>query len=747
MAGNRQRYEQAMAEANNAAWEQNWQVAVAQYTQAIREFPDDVDAHMNLGLGLLELGRPEGALKVYTVAQQLSPNDPIPLEKSADALERLGRLREAATLYVRVAEMYLNQRDIRKAIANWDRATRLTPGLLQVHLRLAQAYEQIGDPASAIREYLTLAYNFQTMDDHEKAIKAAERALRVDRNSTPAINALQALNTGRRIMPPAGSGASPASRDGGFDREAKRTTGSVRVQVPDSDPLGPLGEAISDAMTALAIYLMEGDMTAASGDALTGLELQRQNVPGEAIDAYKRAEGAIRHPALKLNLGALLLARELPDDALKRLEDAAADSQFVVGALHGQGQALAALRRFSASTTALLRVIQAEDPVMRVQDAGSAPLTGIYSMLSEALARESDEVQEAANHRFLNMLTGPEWRARLPDGRRQWEETLREQGLKGLIDILTAVHGDILAEAVATIDRYARQGMYVLAMDEAHHALELSPAYLPVHIRMAEIMMREGRARQAVTKYNTVARTFLARDENRRAADILTSVLEVAPLDVSLRESLIDLLIGEERWDEVLDQYIDLADVQHQLGNYDTSRDTYILAERIAGRTQAAPEKLVHVKHRIADIDQMRLDMRRALKTYEEIIEIAPDDERAYRMLVDIYFRQGNAVEAVRRLDRLLGIYARQRQINRILQLLEELVAVYPNDTGLRSRLASVYRQLGRIPDAIRQMDALGELQLDAGMNADAAHTIRQIIEMNPDHIEDYRRLLAQLGG
>jgi tetratricopeptide (TPR) repeat protein len=250
-----------------------------------------------------------------------------------------------------------------------------------------------------------------------------------------------------------------------------------------------------------------------------------------------------------------------------------------------------------------------------------------------------------------------------------------------------------------------------------------------------------------VLKYNIVARTFLARGDNRRAAEILTNVLEVAPMDVSLRESLIDLLKAEQRWDEVLDQYIDLADVQHQLGNYDVSRDTYILAERIASRAQAAPEKLVHVKHRIADIDQMRLDMRRALKTYEEIIQIAPEDERAYRMLVDISFRQGNTVEAIRRLDKLLGIYARQKQVNRILQLLEELVALYPNEMGLRSRLGSVYRQLGRTADAIHQLDALGELQLDAGLNQEAANTIRLIIGLNPDATDEYRKLLSQLGG
>ena len=747
MAGNRALYEQAMTEGNNAAWEQNWQVAVSAYTQAIREFPDDVEAHMNLGLGLLELGRPEGALKVYTVAQQLSPNDPIPLEKSADALERLGRLREAATQYVKVAELYLAQRDLRKAIANWERATQATPGLLQVHLRLAQAYEQIGDKDNAIREYLTLAYNFQNMSDLEKAIKAAERALRVNRNSTPAINALQALTSGRRILPPAGSGGAPMARDEGFDREARRSTTQMRAAAPEADPLGPLGEAMTYALTALAVALMESDLTPAAADALTGLELQRQNVPGEAIAAYKRAESSIDYPALKLSLGGLLLQRDLPEEALRPLADGAADPALAAGALHGIGQGLAKMRQYEESNSALLRVIQAEDPAMQIDDAEHTPLRGIYSMLSEALARESEEIQAGANKRFLGMLVGRDWKTRLPDARRQWEETMREQGLKGLIDILTAQRGDVLAESIAQIDRHIRQGMFVLAMDEAHHAIELSPAYLPVHIRMAEIMMKEGRMRQSVTKYNTVARTFLARGDNRRAAEILTSVLDVAPMDISLRESLIDLLKSEQRWDEVLDQYIDLADVQHQLGNYDVSRDTYILAERIASRAQAAPEKLVHVKHRIADIDLMRLDMRRALKTYEEIIQIAPEDERAYRMLVDISFRQGNTVEAIRRLDKLLSIYARQKQVNRILQLLEELVALYPNEMGLRSRLASVYRQLGRTPDAIRQMDALGELQLDAGLNREAANTIREIIKLNPDHIEDYRRLLSQLGG
>jgi tetratricopeptide (TPR) repeat protein len=72
--------------------------------------------------------------------------------KSADVLERLGRLKEGAQQYVNVAEIYLAQRDLEKAIGNWERATRLSSGLVQIHQRLALAYERTGQRKNAIRD-------------------------------------------------------------------------------------------------------------------------------------------------------------------------------------------------------------------------------------------------------------------------------------------------------------------------------------------------------------------------------------------------------------------------------------------------------------------------------------------------------------------------------------------------------------------------------------------------------------------
>jgi tetratricopeptide (TPR) repeat protein len=749
MPGNRDSYETAMNAGHNAAWDQDWMTAVQNYGRAVQEFPEDPESHIHLGLALLEMGRLEDALKVYGRAHQLAPNDPIPLEKSADVLERMGRLREAAQQYVNVSEVYLGQRDLDKAIGNWERATRLTPGLIPIHAKLAQAYERIGDKKKAVREYLTLAFNFKRVSDVDKAIKATQRALRLDKNNPQALNTLRALESGGDILPPTDD--AQLTRVAAFERESKPTKLTTQTQrvldVGDSDPLGPMGEAMSLALNQLAAFIMEGNALDVATDTLAAMEAQRQNDPERAIVAYQRAENRLKHPALRLNLGVLLVLHNQSSDAIKPLNEVINHPQFNAGALHALGTAYFKNARQRDACRYLLQSLQVVDTNLTLDPDEAAELTLTYSSLQNALSGANDEVLKNVNQRFIQLLQGKDWKQRVADTRRQLDETMREQGAKGVIDILSAVRGDKLTESVAQIDRYLRRGMLTLAMDEAHRTIEFSPYYLPIHTRMAEIMMREGRVRQAIQKYNVIAKTFLARAENDRAAAILTEVLEMAPLDVSVRESLIDLLEAEERWDEVLDQTIDLADTHHQLGNFDQSRETFAASERMANRISAPVDKMVRIKHRLADIDTLRLELRRAQKTYEEIITLAPDDERAHRMLVDMNYRQGNQIEAIRRLDKLLSIYARNKQINRITQLLEELVTLYPNDMGLRSRLAAIYKQLGRKRDAIVQLDSLGELQLEAGLHREAANTIRTIIGLNPDHIEDYQKLLTQLGG
>lgn len=743
MAGNREHYEAYMSEGHDFAWENQWDSAVRSYTAAVREFPDDGDAHLYLGWALLSTGRLEDSLRVYKRAHQLLPDDPAPLEKSADVLERLGRLKEAAQQYIAVADIYLSLRDLEKAIGNWARATQLTPGLLMIHARLAQAYERIGDRRRALREYLTLAFNFQRGGDTEKAIKAVERALRLDRRNPQALNTLRALRSGGPV-------ALPEVEDELDENKAMLESAGVMVEEQaeeeDTEGFGPIGEAMRDALALLAEHVASlGRLDSAVASVMQGMELQRQGNYDGAIPAYKRGISDLDHSALRFSLGAMLCMRDKPDEAIDYLSRSTDLPKLAAGALHGLGMASMALKKQRQAARYLIQSLQAVDTNLVMNDQERAEMGTLYNRLLGALDGTNDDMLAAINERFVDLLQGKDWKSRIPTTRKHVSEILDTQGDQGVRDFFSTGGSDKLAAIVSRIDDYINQKLYTLAMDEAHEAMVTAPYYLPIHVRMAEIMMHEGRPRQAINKYDVIARSYMAREEIPRAASILSEVLEMAPLDVDVRLSLIELLESEDRHDDALTQYIQLGRTYNQLGNFDSARETFQQAERLARRIDATPQRIAEIKHNQADMEQVRMDTRRAIRIYEEIVDILPTDEHAYQMLVDLNFNQGNNVTANRYLDRLLGLYAKRKQINKMLKQLEQLVKLYPSDPGLRSRLAAIYQQMRRRDEAIAQFDALGELQLQAGMKQEARNTIKRIISLQPSNVDAYRRLLAKL--
>ena len=84
-------YQQAMNEGHSAAWDQDWKKAAAAYRQALQEFPDQPRALNSLGLALFQLGEFDEALRIYQQVAQLSPDDPVALEKVAQISERVGQ--------------------------------------------------------------------------------------------------------------------------------------------------------------------------------------------------------------------------------------------------------------------------------------------------------------------------------------------------------------------------------------------------------------------------------------------------------------------------------------------------------------------------------------------------------------------------------------------------------------------------------------------------------------------------------
>ncbi|MCK4451945.1 MAG: tetratricopeptide repeat protein, partial [Anaerolineae bacterium] len=293
---------------------------------------------------------------------------------------------------------------------------------------------------------------------------------------------------------------------------------------------------------------------------------------------------------------------------------------------------------------------------------------------------------------------------------------------------------------------YVKRGMFYAALEECYYTLEHAPTYLPIHRQLAQILLAMRKVNEAVAKFVVIADTYRTQGNVRQAMAVYQHTLKLAPMDTVVRAKLIDLLISHGEIDEALEHYLILADSYYHLAQMDQAHDTYQEALRLAPRGDPERRWAVCILHKIGDIDMQRVDWKRATEIYEQIRNIAPDDERARLTLMELHHRFNRPELAIAELDGLLRIYRESDKTQRIFTILEDMISKQPDGIPLRTRLAQAYLDAGHVQQALEHLDKLGDLQVEAGRYEDAQATIRAIIALRPPNVAAYQQLLEQLG-
>ncbi len=778
-----------MKQGHSAAWDQQWDRAIAAYRKAVEEFPDDADALASLGLALLETRQLDSALAVYERAAKLSAADPVPLEKSAEILERQGRFDDASPRYMTVADLHLSRRDVDKAVVNWARAVRLTPDLLLAHQRLALAYERSGKHGPALTAYLNIARLLQMEGDYSKAMEAAEKARALEPRNSDVLRAIDMLQRGLplpRIRRPGGvTDALRAVRAAFTSPDAlpaeQKSASGAPAEAADSAAAGnnPAEAGRQKALGMLAAYLFDtaaaderaGEATSEDGGlfGFGGRKQSRTELVGhlaQAIDSqmrgdvvaalaeFEKAEAAgLELLAARLCLGLLYTDEAYASDAgrrgkaVKHLQAAAADPGLRTAA----NFALAAIQRANGKTRDALRLLlealqDIDQQTISPDKAGD--LAHLYDPVAEDLLQTEDEAQvEAAVRNLVGFLSGPGWLDRVKAARRQLDSTAAalDGVLAPLAEVLSMPGTERVIESMQLIDQHIERGHLSSAMDEAYNAVEIAPTYLPIHLRIGEILFKEDRVQAAIAKYTAVAETYEVRGDVQRASRILERVIRLAPMDPGARSRLIQLLLKENRIDEALSQHLDLAEAYYRQADLSGARQTFTNALRLAQQSPGERAWSVQILHAMGDIDVQRLEWRQALRVFQQIKSLAPSDEKARSMIVELSFRLGQAGQAIVEVDDWLRYQLQQGQVNGATAFLEELVRQRPEEASLRTRLARLYQERGHKADAIAQLEALSELQIRAGQTDKAAETVRAILALGPESAGGYQQLLTQL--
>jgi tetratricopeptide (TPR) repeat protein len=763
------RYQEAINQGHSAAWDQEWERAASFYRQAITDKPEDPYALTSLALALFELQDFEESLKYYLRVVELSPKDPVPIEKAATLYEILKRPEIGSKIAIRAAELYLNSGDIEKAIENWTRAVGMNPEDVVAHSRLAVVYERLGRIPKAVREYLHIASLMQHLGEKDKAAQVINRALKLSPNNEEAAQALTMLRENVPLPKP----ARPRGGTGPI-----KDLPEALLPVPEEKPdiqMTPIQEAAQKALEDLATLFFEqsSEESEEQQTRTGGLQaivdgtgpLIARNVDktklmlhlGQAVEYLTHGENehaatdlkraidiGLHHPAAYYRLGMIRAENDRSESAIRYLKRSVSHAEYALGSrllmaegLHKKGQ----IKEASIEYLEALSLADAQ-VVPRAQSDG---LRQLYEPVIETHTHTLDDNRcEHLCKTIADILNRPDWRQNLKKIRNELVPSDSELPVP-LAEVLTEASSSLVVVAMSGIRQLAREGHRQAAFEEALFALQNAPTYLPLHIAIGDLLVSNDQIEAAIEKFQVVARSYSVRGETGRAVEMYRRVVDMSPMDLDARTSLIDQLVSRGQSEDAIKEYIKMAEVYYRLAELSGARKTYTRALRFAEQASLGETWRVRILHRIADIDLQSLNWRQALIIYQQICGIRPDDLDANQRLIDLNFRLGERKQAIAVIETFIqGLNTEGRQ-EEVVSFLETLSREWPQQAVIRDYLANQYQALGRIDEAIDQLDTAREIFLDTGNKSGAISVIQKVIDLNPADVDKYRQLLERI--
>jgi tetratricopeptide (TPR) repeat protein len=300
---------------------------------------------------------------------------------------------------------------------------------------------------------------------------------------------------------------------------------------------------------------------------------------------------------------------------------------------------------------------------------------------------------------------------------------------------------------MASIRKLSSEGKWRSAVEKSFAAISKAPSYLPLQTEIADILIQQGQIQEAINKLSLIARLSNLRGESQQAVQMYHRITHIAPLDITYRKELIDLLISQSRTDDAIEQYMQLADVYYHLAELDLSRQTYSFAFQIAQQQTTIKPWAAEILYKMVDIDMQRLDWRKAVLIYEQLCNIDPNDIQAKMQYVNLNFNLGNEKGALQTVKDFITELESSGRRETAINFLEDIVEFQPDRFKLRKKLADLYVRSGNIVKAVEVLDFIANELLDAGNQTSAVSIIQAIIALEPPNVKEYQEALNQLLG
>jgi tetratricopeptide (TPR) repeat protein len=127
------------------------------------------------------------AIAVYKRIAKLAPEEIRPLEKLADLYVQQGVMSEARPLFLQLAEIHLKNNRQTEAITLLKKLLLAEPDNLRIQTRLADLYQAMGQPKDAVEAYVAAAQRSLARGDQAESEKLADKVLKIEPSNPDAL--------------------------------------------------------------------------------------------------------------------------------------------------------------------------------------------------------------------------------------------------------------------------------------------------------------------------------------------------------------------------------------------------------------------------------------------------------------------------------------------------------------------------------------------------------------------------------
>lgn len=181
--------------------------AIAEYQQILKHEPKDQVTLMTVGELFIRQNEPRQAIEyferlaqifvgdgfltkaiaVYKRIAKLVPDEIKPLEKLAELYVQQGVMSEARPLFLQLAEIHLKGNRQAEAVNLLKKLLSAEPDNLRIQVRLADLYQAMGQTQEAVTAYLEAAQRAMARGEQPESDRLAEKVLKLDPQNAGAI--------------------------------------------------------------------------------------------------------------------------------------------------------------------------------------------------------------------------------------------------------------------------------------------------------------------------------------------------------------------------------------------------------------------------------------------------------------------------------------------------------------------------------------------------------------------------------